>query len=114
MNSFLFWGSSYIQIFPVNVLLGGEMVLNMGRLSVAPSAALGLSYYHVTSSWVSSDTDFLSHVGAQVGGRVAYLFSRDIRAYVDLGYETWLAVSNLWGNVSYGGLMLGAGVTFKL
>jgi hypothetical protein len=114
MNSFLFWGSSYIQIFPVNVLLGGEMVFNLGRLSVSPSAALGVSYYHVTSSWVSSDTDFLSHVGAQVGGRVAYLFNRDMRAYVDVGYETWLAVSNFWGNASYGGLMVGAGVTFKL
>ena len=109
MSSFL-----TVSIIPVNVLLGGEVVLNMGRLSVSPSAALGVSYYHVTSSWVSSNTDFLSHVGGQVGGRVAYLFSRDMRAFVDVGYETWLAVSSFWGNTSYGGLMLGAGVTFKL
>ncbi|MCX7027289.1 MAG: hypothetical protein NT061_07395 [Spirochaetes bacterium] len=111
MRGFLSYG---VEIFPVNVLLGGEMVLNMGRLSVAPSAALGVSYYHVTSSWVTTDTNFLSHVGAQVGGRVAYLFNRNMRAFVDLGYETWIAVANTWGNTGYGGVMFGAGVAFKL
>ena len=114
MNNFLILSFLPIQIFPVNILVGGEMVFNMGRLSVSPSAALGLSYYHVTSAWVSHDTDFLSHVGVQAGGRVAYLFNRDMRAFVDVGYETWLAVSNVLGNKSYGGLMLGGGVTFKL
>jgi hypothetical protein len=109
MNSFL-----SVTIFPINVLVGGEYVLNMGRLSVTPSAALGVSYYHVTSSWVSTDTNFLSHIGAQAEGRVAYLFNRNMRVFVDVGYETWIAVANTWGNVSYGGLMLGGGVTFKL
>lgn len=116
MDNFLYssYYGWYLQLIPVNLLFGGEMVLNMGRLSLTPSAAVGLSYIHVTSSWANSDTDFLSHLGAQVSGRVAYLFNRNTRAFVEVGYETWLAVSNLWNNESYGGLVVGAGITFKL
>lgn len=114
MSNYLTWYGSYVQIIPVNVLVGGEYAMNMGRLSVAPNASAGLSYYHVTSTFISTDTDFLSHIGAQAGGRVSYLFNRNMRAFVDLGIEYWLAMTNLFGNESYGGAMFGAGVTFKL
>ncbi|HEY9053993.1 MAG TPA: hypothetical protein VIO60_04165 [Rectinemataceae bacterium] len=103
-----------VDIFPVNVLLGGEFVLNMGRLSIVPSAGVGLSYYHVTSAWISTDTDILSHLGFQASARAAYLFNRNTRAFVDLGLESWMSINTLYGNDSYGGLMLGAGVAFKL
>lgn len=109
MSSFLI-----VEIIPVNVLIGGEFALNMGRLSVAPNASAGLSYYHVTTIGINTDTDFLSHIGAQAGGRISYLFNRNTRAFVDLGIEYWLAMTNLFGNESYGGAMFGAGVTFKL
>ncbi|PKL06272.1 MAG: hypothetical protein CVV53_05185, partial [Spirochaetae bacterium HGW-Spirochaetae-9] len=59
-----------VSIFPVNVLVGLEYVLNAGRLSIAPSAAAGLSYYHVTSATINTDTDVLSHIGFQLGGRL--------------------------------------------
>ena len=114
MSNYLTWYGSYVQIIPVNVLVGGEVAMNMGRLSVAPNASAGLSYYHVTSTFISTNTDFLSHIGAQAGGRVSYLFNRNTRAFLDLGFEYWLAVSNLFGNKSYGGVMFGAGATFKL
>lgn len=109
MSSFLI-----VEIIPVNVLIGGEFALNMGRLSVAPNASAGLSYYHVTTIGINTDTDFLSHIGAQAGGRISYLFNRNTRAFVDLGIEYWLAMTNLFGNESYGGAIFGAGVTFKL
>ena len=109
MSSFLI-----VEIIPVNVLIGGEFALNMGRLSVAPNASAGLSYYHVTTIGINTDTDFLSHIGAQAGGRISYLFNQNTRAFVDLGIEYWLAMTNLFGNESYGGAMFGAGVTFKL
>lgn len=114
MNNFLFWGVWPVEIFPVNAILGAEYNLNMGRLSVSPSAGIGVSYYHVTSSFVSTDTDFLSHLGLAANLHAAYLLNRNTRAYVDLGYEYWIAVSSFWGNVSYSGPTVGAGVTFKL
>lgn len=114
MSNYLVWNYYYVEIIPINVLVGGEFAINMGRLSVAPNASVGLSYYHVTSTFISTDTDFLSHIGAQAGGRVSYLFNRNTRAFVDLGIEYWLAMTNFFGNESYGGAMFGAGVTFKL
>ncbi|MDX9783832.1 MAG: hypothetical protein RBT72_03665 [Spirochaetia bacterium] len=103
-----------VEIFPVNALMGAEFLINMGRLSLAPSAAFGISYYSVTSPWVTTDTDFLSHVGIQAAVRVAYLLGRNSRVFADLGYENWIAITNLFGNQSYSGAMIGAGFTFKL
>jgi len=103
-----------VEIFPVNALFGAEYNLNMGRLSVAPHAAIGLSYFHVTSPWVSTDTEILSHVGAQIGARVSYLFNTNMKAFVDIGFEEWLAIYTSLGNESYGGSMIGLGATYKL
>jgi len=111
MSSFL-W--DLIEIFPVNVILGGEYVVNMGRLSVAPNAGIGLSYFVITAGGSSTDTDFLSHIGFQASVRAAYLINRNLRAFVDIGYEGWLAVTDVLGNVGYEGTTVGAGVTFKL
>lgn len=111
MSSFL-WG--WVEIFPVNVILGGEYVVNMGKLSVAPNAGIGLSYFHITAGGSSTDTDFLSHIGFQASVRAAYLINRNLRAFVDIGYEEWLAVTDVLGNKGYGGTTVGAGVTFKL
>ena len=85
----------------------------MGRLSFSPSAAFGISYYSVTSPWVTTDTEFLSHVGIQAAFRVAYLLGRNSRVFADLGYESWIAITDLFGNQSYSGTMIGAGFTFK-
>lgn len=114
MTSYLFWYGYALEIMPVNVVFGGEYQVNMGRLSLAPYAGLGISYIHITSTYFSTDTDFLSHIGAQAFARIAYLFNRNMRAYVDVGYEEWIAVSDFYGNDSYGGVSMGAGVTFKL
>ncbi|MFZ3110433.1 MAG: hypothetical protein WA234_07075 [Rectinemataceae bacterium] len=105
-----------VSIFPVNVLLGLEYVVNAGRLSVAPSAAAGLSYYHVTSGTINTDTDVLSHIGFQLGGRLAYLFGRNARIFLDFGLEGWSSLSRLYilRDPSYGGLMMGVGLTLKL
>ena len=114
MSGFLYYSSTYLEIMPFGVLLGAEYVMNLGRLSVAPFAGIGASYIHVETSLINFETDFLSHVGGQVGGRVSYLFNRNMRAFVDVGIEQWIALNNFWGNATYGGLMMGAGATFKL
>ncbi len=103
-----------VQIVPVNAVVGAEYLVNFGRLSFAPYAGIGISYFHVTSPWVSTDTDFISHVGLLAYGRVSYLVSRDMKVFADLGIEQWLKVTSLFGNKSYGGTSFGAGVTFKL
>jgi len=103
-----------VEIFPVNALIGAEYLINLGRLSFAPSAAFGVSYFSVTSPWVTTDTEFLSHVGIQAALRLAYLLGRDSRIFADLGYESWIAITDLFGNRSYSGLMVGGGITFKL
>ncbi len=106
----------WVSIFPVNVLAGLEYVLNAGRLSIAPSAAVGISYYHVTSGGIDTDTEVLSHVGFQLGGRLAYLFGRNARVFLDFGLENWASLSSLYvlHDPSYGGIMMGAGLTLKL
>ena len=116
INGFLVFGLVPVEIFPVNALIGAEFLINMGRLSLAPSAAFGLSYFSIITPITSSDTDFLSHVGIQAALRIAYLFGRNSRAFVDLGYENWIAVAGeaAFGNRGYSGTMIGAGITFKL
>jgi len=114
MSSYLFWGVIPLDIIPVNAIFGGEFQINMGRLSLTPYAGVGVSYIHVTTAGVSTDTDFLSHIGAQAFAKAAYLFNRNMKVFVDLGFEQWIAISDFWGNASYGGVSLGAGVTFKL
>ncbi len=114
MQDFLVFELIPLEIIPVNALIGGEYVINVGRLSVAPSAAFGASYFSVTTPISSTDTDFLSHVGIQAAVRVAYLLGRNSRVFADLGYESWIAITDLFGNQSYSGTMIGAGFTFKL
>jgi hypothetical protein len=114
MSNFLYYSSTYLEIMPFGVLLGAEYVMNMGRLSLTPFAAIGASYIHVETSLLNYETDFLSHVGGQAGARVSYLLNRNMRVFADLGLEQWIAINDFWGNTSYGGLMMGAGVAFKL
>lgn len=113
MSSFLYW-SGWLEILPFNFLLGAEYVLYMGKLAVSPYAAAGLSYIHVETSLLNFETDFLSHAGGHVGARVSYLINRNTRAFADVGYETWIALNDFWGNTGYGGVAIGAGVAFKL
>jgi opacity protein-like surface antigen len=113
MGSFLYW-SGWLEILPFNFLLGAEYVMYMGKLAVSPYAGVGLSYIHVETDLLNFETDFLSHVGGQGGARVSYLLNRNTRVFADLGYETWIAINDFWGNTSYGGVSAGLGIAFKL
>jgi len=114
ISSYLFWGIIPLDIIPVNVVIGGEYQLIKGRFAFAPYTGVGISYIHVTTAGVSTDTDFLSHVGVQAFARLSYLFNRNMKLFVDAGFEEWIAISDFWGNASYGGISVGAGLTFKL
>ncbi|HUX39512.1 MAG TPA: hypothetical protein VMV44_16555, partial [Rectinemataceae bacterium] len=99
---------------PVNVTLGAEYDLGFGRLTLTGYAGIGASYVHVFEAITSTstDTNFFSHVGAQAWGKISWLFTRDLRAFVEGGVEGWLPVSSFFSG--YGGLGFGAGADIKL
>lgn len=101
-----------VTVIPVNVIIGGEFVLTMGKLHLSPYAGAGLTYAHLAEALSGYETDYLSHLGAQAGMRVAYLLSRDMRAFVDAGIDYWMSLG--WPFDTYGGVTVGAGISFKL
>ncbi|MCX7023585.1 MAG: hypothetical protein NT080_03075 [Spirochaetes bacterium] len=100
---------------PINVLVGAEYRMNLGRLSVTPYAGVGASYIYVTElvTGYSADTSdtYLFHVGAQAFLNLSFLVTRDVRIFVEGGAEGWLSLSDLFTN--YGGIGGGAGVSIK-
>jgi hypothetical protein len=104
----------FLSFIPVNAVFGGEYNLNLGRLSITPFGGVGVSYVHVFTPVVSTDEeDWLSHYGAQAYLRASFLFTRNMRAFAEVGAEYWLTADD-WFFDSYGGIGAGAGVAFKL
>jgi hypothetical protein len=106
-----------ISIVPIDVLFGAEYRLNLGRLSLTPYGAVGGSYIYVSEAFsgTSGDTKdtYIPHIGAQGYLNAAYLITRDMRIFADVGGEYWLSLATgLYTN--YGGIGFGAGVSFKL
>jgi len=105
--------TTVVDIVPVNVIFGAEYMIPIGRLHIAPYAGVGLTYVHISVPPVGYESDSLTHVGFQAGGRVGYLVSRNTRLFVDVGFDYWKALdTSLFSD--YGGLTLGAGISFKL
>ncbi len=101
-----------VTVLPVNAVIGGEFVLSMGRLHLAPYVGAGFTYAHLVEALSGYENDYLSHVGAQAGMRAAYLLNRNMRAFVDAGIDYWMSLG--WPFDNYGGVTVGAGVSFKL
>jgi len=108
------WNAFTVFVVPVSVVLGGEYEAHFGRLTATPYAGAGVSYLYVSEAitGLSDETNIFPHAGAQAYLNLSYLFSRDMRAYVDVGAEYWLAIHSFFNN--YGGLSIGAGLAFKL
>jgi len=108
--------SSYWDLFsilPINVILGGEFNLYMGRLAITPYGGVGASYARVLTPLGDEETDWLSHLGFQAYLNASYLFSRDMKAYAEAGFDYWLSMDKSYFD-SYGGISFGAGIAFKL
>jgi hypothetical protein len=105
--------TTVVDIVPVNAILGAEYMIPIGRLHIAPYAGVGLTYVHIAVPPFGYESDSLTHLGAQAGGRIGYLVSRDIRLYVDVGADYWLPLDHIHFK-EYGGLTIGAGISFKL
>jgi hypothetical protein len=106
-----YWG--LLSVIPINGIVGGEFNLYMGRLTLTPFAGAGLSYARVLTPVSDEDTDWLSHYGAQAYLRASFLFTRDIKAFAEVGLDYWLSADQFYFE-NYGGLSYGAGVAFKL
>jgi hypothetical protein len=107
---------------PLNLYLGGEFVLYLGRFSLAPSAALGVGGAYLWYKDVPDDEKFaLTYVGGQAGLTLTYLFSKKLRFALDAGYLNWFSLvpTKYFFNSRYlfpdfDGLYFGAGLTIKL
>lgn len=101
---------SFYIFFPVNVYIGGEMNWYFGRLHVTPSVdvAMGMLIPVVKEY---DDYVIYSSVGGHARFSVSYMMSDSIKIFMEGGYATMFAVSNLFD--SYNGLFVGGGLTFK-
>ena len=101
---------------PVNVLLGAEYNLYLGRLAVTPYAGIGTSFVYITEAFSGETYDtsdmLFPHIGGQAYLNVSYLFNRNTKLFVEAGFEYWLALTSLYSN--YGGVSFGGGVSWKL
>ena len=98
---------------PASVYLGGELLWYLGRLQIEPSISVG-----ATGLIPINDTDafVLSHVGGNVGLILNWMFSDDMRFFIDGGFSYWFSIAPTWLPAvdSYGGIFAGLGVTFKM
>lgn len=108
---------------PVNIYVGGEYDIYFGRFQIVPMAGLGVGmaylWYLKIADVPEDDRFFLTHVGGLAGVTANYLFHKNFRFSVELGYMNWFSLIPLkvfTDNLTfpdYDGLFVGAGVTIK-
>jgi hypothetical protein len=103
-----------IAVLPVNVVVGGQYDLHLGRLTFSPCAGVGLSYIYGVEGLTSSNSssNYLSHLGVQALFQISWLNSRDMRIYIEGGGEYWASISSFFD--PYYGLSAGVGLAWKL
>jgi hypothetical protein len=114
--------ANILAALPLNLYVGGEYVLYLGRLTLMPSAALGVGGAFLWYADVPDDQKFaLTHVGGQAGLSLAYLFNKKMRLALDVGYLHWFSLvpTKYFFDAKflfpdYDGLFVGAGLTIKL
>lgn len=94
---------------PVNMYVGGEMDLYLGRLQINPMVSVGAG----GTIPVAETSEFaLTHVGFKAGLNATFLLSDKFKLSVDTGFTYWLHVGAFAGD--YYGPFMGAGVELKL
>jgi hypothetical protein len=95
---------------PLNVSLGGEYNLYLGRLQIVPMAALGVG---MAIPLGGDKRDFqLTHFGGSAQLTVTYLFSRDAKLVLEAGYLLWVTNAST-GLGTYEGVFGGVGISRK-
>jgi hypothetical protein len=109
------YGSAFL--FPLDLLVGAEYRAELGRLSLVPYCGAGVGFVYASETIygesANSSKVFVPHIGGHAYLHLAFLASRDIRLFAELGGEYWIStVPDLY--TDYGGVGLGAGVSIKL
>ena len=115
--------ANILAALPLNLYLGGEYVVRMGRLVVTPHASLGVggAYLWYLGESVSEEQKFaFTHIGGTAGVNLSYLFANKLLLLLEAGYLSWFSLiptkvfaSGLFFP-DYDGLYFGAGLTIKL
>jgi hypothetical protein len=95
---------------PLNVSLGGEYNLYLGRLQLVPMAALGVGMA-IPLDKAKGDPQ-LTHFGGSAQLTVTYLFGRDTKLVLEAGYLGWLTGESSF-LASYEGAFGGVGISRK-
>ena len=107
---------------PLNLYVGGEYDIYFGRFQLVPMAGIGVGGAYLWYLRKQSDEDkfALTHVGGLAGITANYLFNKNFRFSVEVGYLNWYSLVPLkyffegeWLFPDYDGLFVGAGVTIK-
>jgi hypothetical protein len=114
--------TNIIAAIPLNLYLGGEYRQYLGRLSVAPMAAVGIggAYLWYLEGSATEDQKFaFTNVGLKANVELSYLFSKRFKLTADVGYMNMFSFVPLkYVNdvffPDYDGLFVGAGLTIKL
>jgi hypothetical protein len=116
--------TNILAAIPLNLYLGAEYVIRMGRLEVTPHASLGVggAYIWYLGEGVSEDQKFaFTHIGGTAGVNVSYLFANKLLLLLEAGYLNWFSLvpakyffESDYLFPDYDGLYFGAGLTIKL
>ncbi len=117
-------GDNFLIWFPVMSYVGMEYNLRLGRLSIAPSATVGLGAMVpiIGDEEFRENFDFLASFGGTAKISVNYLFNRDLMLNLNAGYSMYVGLfddfyfdGDLYTNpADVQGSFIGAGLTFKL
>ena len=103
---------------PLNVVIGGQYSVFMRRMEVGARAGLvGGSNALVKileEEFATDDDPWFTQVGVSGGAYLSYLFSRDMKLFIEGQFDYLLGLTEEPVFGSYGGYQIGAGVTFKL
>jgi len=94
--------------FVANAYVGGEMDLNLGRLTLAPMGTVGLG---LRIPFKDTESFSLSHAGGTVSAALTYLFNNDMKIALEGGYLMWFALESR--SSTYQGAYVGGGLTIK-
>jgi hypothetical protein len=100
---------------PMNIHIGAEFPIYIGRLQLSPTLMFGLGGI-VTYEPHNDQYFFPTHFGPTAYMNISYLVTRDTKLSVDIGYKFMFSILSefLTSIRSYSGPLFGAGVTFKL
>lgn len=117
-------GDNLLIWFPVMSYVGMEYNMRLGRLSIAPSATVGLGTMVpiIGDEEFRENFDFLASFGGTAKISVNYLLNRDMLLNLNAGYSMYVGLfddfrfdDDLYTNpADVQGTFIGAGITFKL